>query len=213
MSNGWIIPKQNERKIDTDSKNTSDKNWHKSPKFSEWFDEAAAAKAEDGYAFMREAAQKYISLCEERGLEPKFSEFKSEENYLKLLIDRKMVNQNTGKVIVQQAVKPIFDENAISIADKAVNDTQAIKDFREVQDSLVEQILSGDVKISRKMTAELNAMQTSLLTSDMNNGAETDGKMFELRGNRHIQRCLWKRNCCNRRAYCWQKNKRHQECS
>ena len=41
----------------------------------------AAAKAEDGYAFMREAARKYISLCEERGLEPKFNEFKTQENY------------------------------------------------------------------------------------------------------------------------------------
>ena len=132
---------------------------------------------------MREAARKYISLCEERGLEPKFNEFKTEENYWKLLIDRKMVNQKTGKVILQQAVKPIFDENAITVAQNAIADEQAIKDFREVQDSLVEQILSGDVKISRKMTAELNAMQTSLLTSDMNNGAETetDGRMFELR--------------------------------
>ena len=181
----WVdyTRKQNERKIGTDKNNTSDKNWHKSPKFSEWFDEAAAAKAEDGYAFMREAARKYISLCEERGLEPKFNEFKTQENYWKLLIDRKMVNQKTGKVILQQAVKPIFDENAITVAQKAIADEQAIKDFREVQDSLVEQILSGDVKISRKMTAELNAMQTSLLTSDMNNGAETEteGRMFELR--------------------------------
>lgn len=94
-----------------------------------------------------------------------------------------MVNQKTGKVILQQAVKPIFDGNTITVAQNAIADEQAIKDFREVQDSLVEQILSGDVKISRKMTAELNAMQTSLLRSDMNNGAETetDGRMFELR--------------------------------
>ena len=165
--------KQNERKILADKNDTSDKNRHKSHKFSEWFDEAAA-KAEDGYAFMREAARKYISLCEERGLEPKFNEFKTQENYWKLLNDRKMVNHKTGKVIIQNAVKPIFDENAITVAQNAIADEQAIKDFREVQESLVEQILSGDVKISRKMTAELNAMQTSLLTSDMNNGVETE---------------------------------------
>ena len=47
------------------------KMWHKAPKFSEWFDADAAAKAVDGYAFMREAAQKYLTLCEERGLAPK----------------------------------------------------------------------------------------------------------------------------------------------
>ena len=130
----WVdyTRKQNERKIPADKNNTRDKNRHKSPKFSEWFDEAAAAKAEDGYAFMREAAQKYISLCEERGLEPKFNGFKTEENYWKLLIDRKMVNQKTGKVILQQAVKPIFDKNAITVAQNAIADEQAIKDFREV---------------------------------------------------------------------------------
>lgn len=153
--------------------------WHKAPKFSEWFDAETAAKADDGYAFMREAAQKYLALCEERGLVPKFDEFKTEENYWKLLIDRKMVNHKTGKVILQQAVKPIFDENAITVAQNAIADEQAIKDFREVQDSLVEQITSGKVKISDKMTAELVAMQNAPLTSEME--TENDGRMMNLR--------------------------------
>lgn len=156
------------------------KMWHKAPKFSEWFDAEAAAKAVDGYAFMRESAQKYLALCEERGLVPKFDEFKTEENYWKLLIDRKMVNHKTGKVILQQAVKPIFDENAITVAQNAIADEQAIKDFREVQDPLVEQITSGKVEISKKMTAELVAMQNAPFTSEME--TESDGKMFEVRG-------------------------------
>lgn len=155
------------------------KMWHKAPKFNEWFDAESAAKADDGYAFMREAAQKYLALCEERGLVPKFDEFKTEENYWKLLIDRKMVNHKTGKVILQQAVKPIFDENAITVAQNAIADEQAIKDFREVQDSLVEQITSGKVKISDKMTAELVAMQNAPFTSEME--SESDGRMMNLR--------------------------------
>lgn len=175
--------------------------WHKAPKFSEWFDAEAAAKAEDGYAFMREAAQKYLALCEERGLVPKFDEFKNEENYWKLLIDRKMVNQKTGKVILQQAVKPIFDENAITVAQNAIADEQAIKDFHEVQDSLVEQILSGDVKISRKMTAELNAMQTSLLTSDIKVNKNTD-LSFQLREVKPVEPTSdkWVRSITTREA-------------
>ena len=99
----------------------------KSPELAEWFDEKAAAKAEDGYAFMRAASEKYLQLCAdaERNLIPKFSQYLTNngdgsyslkegyENYWKLLIDRKMVNQVTGKVILQQAVKPTFDQDTV----------------------------------------------------------------------------------------------------
>lgn len=156
------------------------KNWHKAPRFGEWFDAVAAAQAKDGYAFMQEAAQKYLNLCEERGLVPKFEEFKNEANYWKLLIDRKMVNQETGKVIIQQAVKPIFDENAIAVANNAIQDEQAIKDFREVQDSLVKQIISGKIEISKRMTAELAAMYNAPYVSEFE--GQNNGKMYELRG-------------------------------
>ena len=156
------------------------KNWHKAPRFGEWFDAVAAAQAKDGYAFMQEAAQKYLNLCEERGLVPKFEEFKNEANYWKLLIDRKMVNQETGKVIIQQAVKPIFDENAIAVANNAIQDEQAIKDFREVQDSLVKQITSGKIEISKRMTAELAAMYNAPYVSGIE--GQNNSKMYELRG-------------------------------
>ena len=156
------------------------KNWHKAPRFGEWFDAVAAAQAKDGYAFMQEAAQKYLNLCEERGLVPKFEEFKNEANYWKLLIDRKMVNQETGKVIIQQAVKPIFDENAIAVANNAIQDEQAIKDFHEVQDSLVKQITSGKIEISKRMTAELAAMYNAPYVSGIE--GQNNSKMYELRG-------------------------------
>ena len=97
----------------------------KSPELAEWFNAEEAAKAEDGYAFMRAASEKYLKLCADNFLVPKFSQYlqnngdgsyslkEGYENYWKLLIDRKMVNQATGKVIIQQAVKPTFDQGTV----------------------------------------------------------------------------------------------------
>ena len=97
----------------------------KVPELSDWFDEKAAAEAEDGYAFMRAASEKYLQWCAKENLIPKFSQYLTNngdgsyslkegyENYWKLLIDRKMMNQVTGKVILQQAVKPTFDQDTV----------------------------------------------------------------------------------------------------
>lgn len=62
---------------------------------------------------MQKAAQRYIDLCHERGLIPKFDKFMDEPGYWKLLVDRKMVNQVTGEIIEQKPVKPIFDFDLI----------------------------------------------------------------------------------------------------
>ena len=112
------------------------------PELKEWFDEKAAAKAKDGYAFMRAASEKYLQLCYERNLTPKFSQYlknngdgsyslkEGYENYWKMLTDRKMVNQKTGKVIIQEAVKPIFDQDTAlgiledRLADPAIQDAE-----------------------------------------------------------------------------------------
>lgn len=115
----------------------SDPNYQKAPIFSEWFDIKEArqiAKMENanpsdkakqekygvmygGYMAMQNAANNYLKLCAERGLSAKFShekaDFTTEENYWKLLIDRKMVDNVTGEVIEQQTIKPIFDESEI----------------------------------------------------------------------------------------------------
>ena len=121
----------------------------KSPELAEWFDEKEAAKAEDGYAFMRAASEKYLQLCADpqHNLVPKFSQYlqnngdgsyslkEGYENYWKLLIDRKMVNQATGRVIIQQAVKPTFDQGTVlgiledRIADPAVQQQEKAADI------------------------------------------------------------------------------------
>ena len=111
------------------------------PAFAEWFDlnrarETAArenasptdpaAKEKYGvqygaYKAMQEAADRYLQICAERGLTPKFKgkvegrnvDFTTHPNYWKLLIDRKMVNQITGEIIEQKPVQPIFDPAVI----------------------------------------------------------------------------------------------------
>ncbi|MBO5969129.1 MAG: hypothetical protein J6S14_11610 [Clostridia bacterium] len=115
------------------------------PVFAGWFDLAKAqetaarenAKPTDpamaerygvqygAYKAMQEAADKYLALCAERGLTPKFKgkvegrtvDFTTDPNYWKLLIDRKMINQITGEIIEQKPVQPIFDANEIYGAD------------------------------------------------------------------------------------------------
>lgn len=117
------------------------------PALAEWFNEAEAVKAKDSNAYMREASEKYLQLCYERNLIPKFSQYlvKGEdgryslspeyENYWKMLVDRKMVNQKTGKVIQQKPVLPVFDDATIMkilddrLADPAVQDAEKAADI------------------------------------------------------------------------------------
>jgi hypothetical protein len=74
-----------------------------------------------GYAAMRKSAERYLALCHERGLVPKFADVPDllkrtpdgwkllNRNYWKLLIDHTMVNQKTDRLIEQCAVRPDFD--------------------------------------------------------------------------------------------------------
>ena len=150
---------------------TSDANYHKAPNFSEWFDLELARKTAEyenirpsdakaqkkygvmygAYKAMQEAADNYIKLCAERGLQPKFSygkgDFSTEQNYWKLLIDRKMINQKTGEIIEQQAVKPIFNEGEVlNILNNEIARYENIKeDFDYATHYVVERFLNGDM--------------------------------------------------------------------
>ena len=83
--------------------------WQVEPVWSEFY----VAEGKDGYDIMEKTAQRYIDMCHERGLIPKFDQFIG-EGYWKLLVDRKMINQETGQIIEQQPVKPIFDFELIN---------------------------------------------------------------------------------------------------
>lgn len=160
-----------------------DPNYQKGTSFSEWFDLEEAqqiAKMENanpsdkakqkeygimygGYMAMQNAAQNYLKLCAERGLAPKFSyekaDFTTEDNYWKLLIDRKMVNNATGAVIEQQTIKPIFEESEIM---RILNDElERYPKVKEDQEYAIRRVteayLSGNLKggMSAKAIAEV----------------------------------------------------------
>ena len=85
--------------------------WHEEPVWSEYF--VGYNTGMTGIEAMRASADRYVQMCKDRGLKPKFEQFLKEENYWKLLIDRKMINQKTGKLIQQKAVTPTFDFGTI----------------------------------------------------------------------------------------------------
>ena len=157
--------KDNAAKYGVELLSEDDPNWHEPPKFSDWFDlrvaqqEAQLAGKEGkygvmtgGYAAMQSAADTYKKLCAERGLMPKFSygraDFSNEPNYWKLLIDRKMVNNVTGDIIEQKALKPVFDFDTVQrILDEELARYGTVKkDQEEAIQRVTGAFLRGEVK-------------------------------------------------------------------
>ena len=163
----------------------SDPNYHKHTSFSEWFDLDVAkqiAKMENanptnkamqkkygvmygGYMAMQNAADNYLKLCAERGLSPKFSHknagFTAEDNYWKLLIDRKMVNNVTGEIIEQQTIKPIFDEGEVlRILNDELERYPSVKADQEYATrTVVDKFLSGEIKSGMSAEAIAKVMK------------------------------------------------------
>ena len=181
----------------------SDSNYHKHPSFSEWFDVKVAkqiAKMENanpsnkaaqkkycvmygGYMAMQNAADTYLKLCAERGIAPKFSNenanFTAEDNYWKLLIDRKMVDNVTGEIIEQQAVKPVFDQaEVLRILNDELERYPGVKADQEYATrKVVQGFLSGSIKGGMSSQAIANAMKTPVdnVTKTSILAAESDG--------------------------------------
>ena len=147
--------------------------YQKAPKFSDWFNLEEArqiAKMENanpsdkvaykkygkmygGYMAMQNAANKYLKLCAERGLAPKFSsndaDFSNEANYWKLLIDRKMVDNVTGEIIEQKPIKPIFNQNDVLgiLNDELERYPQVKADQEYATRKVTQKFLSGEMKM------------------------------------------------------------------
>ena len=192
----------------------NDPNYQKHTSFSEWFDIDVAkqiAKMENatpsnkamqkkygvmygGYMAMQNAADTYLKLCAERGLAPVFSnekaDFTGEDNYWKLLIDRKMVDNVTGEIIEQQAVKPVFDQGEIlRILNDELERYPGVKADQEYATrKVVEGFLSDKVKggMSSKAIADVmkvpvdNIAETNILASE-EDVAENGGEKFSVR--------------------------------
>lgn len=113
---------QHERPI-AKGDNAGVEKWHEAPEQGEWLIKEGGG---NGYKLMVKSAERYLELCNERGLIPKFAEVPGllegkpgsyslkNQNYWKLLIDHKMVNQDTKKLIIQQELRPDFDFDVIN---------------------------------------------------------------------------------------------------
>ena len=183
----------------------SDPNWHVAPKFSDWFDlKTAQQEAElvgksgkygvmtGGYAAMRSAANRYLQLCAERGLAPKFgygkADFTGEENYWKLLIDRKMVDNVTGEIIEQKAIKPIFDMDTIQriLNDELARYGRVKEDQNEAIRRVTEAFLGGKLKggmsseeIERVMQKPVDNISVVNITQNAQDVATDGGRQFQ----------------------------------
>lgn len=105
--------------IDNSVKHNGQEHWHEEPVFSEFF--VGYDTGMTGEEAMQESARRYVEMCRERGLTPKFEKFAKEPGYWKLLVDRKMINQKTGELIRQKPVTPTFDFDAIkAVVDRHV---------------------------------------------------------------------------------------------
>ena len=192
---------ENAKKYGVKLLDASDANYHKAPSFSEWFDIEVArktaqlenlrptdAKAQKKYGVMygaykamQEAANTYLELCAERGLTPKFchenADFTVEENYWKLLIDRKMINQKTGEIIEQKPVQPIFNEGEVlNILNNEIARYEGVKeDFDYATHYVVERFLNGDMNehiadVAKGIGETVNNItKVAILDSDIKN--------------------------------------------
>ena len=159
--------------------------WHEEPAFSEFF--VGYNTGMTGVEAMKASADRYVQMCKDRGLKPKFEQFVKEKNYWKLLIDRKMINQKTGNLIQQKAVTPTFDFDAIKeVVDRHVQnydsglESRALNHIVENWDSIPQRIKDlkkqGGTKAKKASKAvdtlsnQTLAAQPTTKNSDRQNG-------------------------------------------
>lgn len=186
---------QNAGKIKS-AKDNGENNWQKEPVFSEFF--VGYDTGMNGIDAMRESAKRYVEMCGERGLHPKFEKFADDPNYWKLLIDRKMVNQNTGELIRQKPVTPTFDWDVIrDVVDRYVAnydggmEARALKHVVDNWDTIPQRIRdlkAGKAKravdtVGSEMLAARPKESTVSITEAMPDavGTYSDGKKYSER--------------------------------
>jgi hypothetical protein len=197
---------------------TDDKMYHKAPNFSEWFDLAEARRFEErenmkakrgnpsnkeaykkygvmygGYMAMQNAANTYLKLCAERGVSPKFSndkaDFTQDANYWKLLIDRKMVDNITGEIIEQKAIKPIFKEDSVLeiLNDELARYPQVKADQEYATRKVTEKFLSGDMKMDKSTRDAIKKPIDNITEVNILESAKEDKMMHQDREQEYLE--------------------------
>lgn len=118
-----------------------------------------------------EFVNKFLEVCKENGLQPRFSEFLNigkdgeyvyTEGYHKFLVDFKMFDTKTGEYLPQKPVKPIFDNEYLMSLLKDYVKSQQEKDAKlaetipTVLDRITNEIVKPDVKYSDRDSATFN---------------------------------------------------------
>lgn len=178
--------------------NPSDPNYRIPPKFSEWF---SPSDNKSGVEVMKDSQEKYMRLCAERGLQIKFPQFKNEENYWKLLIDRKMID-NDGNIIIQKPVVPNFDFDVIEkmLREKVASYDQEIKDSKEAISRIISMYENNtlfDMKKSIEYSTEIsdiglrNAIEEKFpsVKFSVKDDSDVDTKAL-MRENEHLKKML-----------------------
>lgn len=202
-----VKAEENAEKYGVELLDKSDPDFHKHTSFSEWFDLKEAqqiAKMENthpsdqakkkkygimygGYMAMQNAANNYLKLCAQRGLAPVFShtkaDFTGEDNYWKVLIDRKMVDNITGEIIEQKAIQPIFDEaEVLRILNDELERYPKVKADQEYAIRRVtEEFLSGNIKGGMSAEAISKAMQKPVDNVSKTNIVEAGKEIEEIK--------------------------------
>ena len=172
--------------------NAADKeHWREEPVFSEFF--VGYDTGMTGIEAMRASADRYVQMCKDRGMKPKFEQFLDEDNYWKLLIDRKMINQKTGKLIRQKPVTPTFDFKTIrEVVDRHVQnydsglEARALNHIVENWDSIpkrIRDLKKQGGKKPKKVSKAVDTLANETLAAQPK-GTEVKGKIFSLpKGN------------------------------
>lgn len=152
----------------------------KAPKFSEWGIPRPEDDTSNGLDLMRTMADRYLQLCYERGYTPKFPQFLSKDenglyhtipgtsdNYWKLLIDRKMVSTESGKIdghyIRQNALKPIFDFGEVKrMLTDALGDTR-LQANAEAARKVVYKYLHGGIDATEETLDAVKNMNDQMI--------------------------------------------------
>ena len=117
----------------------------------------AAEKAGKPITNKVEFVNKFLEVCKENNLIPRFAEFLNmdengnyvyTEGYHKFLVDFKTFDSNTGEYLPQMPVKPIFDSNYLTKLLRDYVKTQKVKDaeFAEKSPKVIERITNEIIK-------------------------------------------------------------------
>ena len=139
----------------------------------------------------RTFVEKFLEVCKENGLTPRFSQFlntneKGEyvytEGYHKMLVDFKTFAQTeVGEYLPQRAVKPIFDNEYITKILKDYVKSQKVKDaeLAESMPKVIERITNEIVKADDTQFSDRDSNETvTQFLSHMDSIVKTNGRYY-----------------------------------